>query len=60
MVCVCLLLIYMISVSIRCGSQEGLSFIPLGAWPGLGTQPHDEAPGEPMVEIDKTKWLTSG
>ena len=26
---------------------------PVGAWPGLGTQPHYEAPGDPWVENAK-------
>ena len=33
---------------------------PLGTRPGLGTQPHYEAPGDLQVEIAKTQWLTSG
>ena len=28
---------------------------PLGAWPGLGTQPRYEAPGDLWVEIVKEK-----
>ena len=31
----------------------------MGAWPGLGAQPHYEAPGDLKVEIVKTQWLTS-
>ena len=33
---------------------------PLGARPGLGTQPRYEAPGDLRVELDKTQRLTSG
>ena len=33
---------------------------PLGAWPGLGTQPCYEAPGHLWVKYVKRKWLILG
>ena len=33
---------------------------PIGAWPGLGTQPCYKAPCDVWVEIVKLQWLTLG
>ena len=33
---------------------------PLGTWPGLGTEPCYEAPGDLRVKYVKTLWLTPG
>ena len=45
-------------VVIRIGRFPGRT--PLGARPGLGTQPRCKAPSDPRVEYVKRKWLTSG
>ena len=39
---------------LRCCNKNGKFPVqtPLGAWPGLGTQPRYEAPGHPRVETE--------
>ena len=57
-----LTILHYIVIFMKIGIRIGRFLVqtPLGAQPGLGTQPRYEAPSDLRVESVETQWLTSG